>query len=267
MGLDVPGWGFDPPGIGIVAQEPAAAIALRQPVGDRAIVVLPDDVVLAVAVEVAGADDVPAGRDHVPSVGVVAREPAVRLAEPLGERSIVIAPEHVVPAVAIEVAGPGHMPARRNHVPGIGVVAGEAPAAVALRQPFGEGAAVVAPEDIVLAVPVEVAGADHVPVRRDAREGIGVVAGKAARRLAEPFREPPIVIAPNDVVLAVAVEVAGSRHMPAGRFNTPGVRVIAGKAAAAVPLCQPVGDRAVVVLPDDVVLAVAVEIARPHDMP
>ena len=103
-----------------------AAVGLAEPVGDRARIVAPQDVVAAVAVEVAGAGDVPAGRDVAPAVGVIAGEAAIGLAEPLADGAAVVAPQDVVAPVAVEIAGaasrssaapPGASAARRPPPP------------------------------------------------------------------------------------------------------------------------------------------------------
>src|ERR1700694_1928351 len=104
---------------------------------DRAVVVLPEDVGVAVAIEVAGAGNMPAARhragtdDHVPRLAVI----------PDRDRAVVVPPEGVGVAVAIEVAGAGNMPAARHragtddHVPGLAVI------------PDRERAVIVLPED------------------------------------------------------------------------------------------------------------------------
>ena len=46
---------------------------------------------------------------------------------------------------------------------------------------------------------------------------IGGIVGEAAVGLAEPVGHPAVVVAPQDVVAAVAVEVADAGHLPAGR--------------------------------------------------
>jgi len=51
-----------------------AAVGLAKPFGERAIVPAPDDVVAIVAVEIAGPDDRPVGRDNRPGMRVIACE-------------------------------------------------------------------------------------------------------------------------------------------------------------------------------------------------
>ena len=77
-------------------------------------------------------------------------------------------------------------------------------------------AVVVAPQDVGHAVAVEVAGADDVPVGDDIDVEVRAVAGEAAVRLAQPVGDGAVVGAPQDVGLAVAVEVAGAGHLPVG---------------------------------------------------
>ena len=88
--------------------------------------------------------------------------------------------------------------------------------------------------------------------------GVGV-AGEAAVGLAEPLADQAIVVAPQNVAAAVAVEVAGARDMPAVVQLNVGVG-IAGETA--VRLAKPVGHKAIVVAPQNVASAVAVEIVR-----
>ena len=78
-------------------------------------------------------------------------------------------------------------------------------------------AGVAAPQDVVAAVAVEVADADDCQLVDDADQRIGVVADEAAIGLAEPVGQLPVVVAPQDVVAAVAVEVADAGDVPAGR--------------------------------------------------
>ena len=57
---------------------------------------------------------VPAGRNEEGGVGVVVSEPAIGLAEPVGDGAIVVAPQDIVAAIAVEVADGGHLPGQRN---------------------------------------------------------------------------------------------------------------------------------------------------------
>ena len=51
----------------------------------------------------------------------------------------------------------------------------------------------------------------HVPGGGQVRKGVGIVADEASVGLAEPVGEGAVAVAPEDVVAAVAVEVAGAR--------------------------------------------------------
>src|SRR6187200_3048489 len=64
--------------------------------------VTPQDIVAAIAVDVAGADDLPASVELVGGIGVVG-EGTASLAEPLGEMPCLIAPQDIAPAVAVEI--------------------------------------------------------------------------------------------------------------------------------------------------------------------
>ena len=71
--------------VGGVGVPDEGAVGLGQPLGHRADVVAPQDVVAAVAVEVAAAGDLPVGADLVRDAGI-AGEVAIGLAQPLGQR-------------------------------------------------------------------------------------------------------------------------------------------------------------------------------------
>src|SRR3954468_18858279 len=77
------------------------------------------------------------------------------------------------------------------------------------------GAIVVAPEDVVMAIAVEIAdAADMRAVRYNARIGNPV---GAAHLAIVPKRDRAIVVAPKDVVAAIAVEIAGADNVPVRR--------------------------------------------------
>src|SRR5260370_8255389 len=117
-------------------------------------------------------------------------------------------PENVAFAVAVEIA-------RLDDRPSCGCRA-ETDGQHELRavhQPHGHIAARVTPQDVALAVTVEVAGSDHGPGGghiSDPRR-IGIQDGAAVH-----FPDCNIAagIAPEDVPLATAVEVTGSDHGP-----------------------------------------------------
>ncbi len=71
----------------------------------------------------------------------------------------------------------------------------------------------VAPENVALAVAVEVAGLDDQPVGGHRAEGPGLCHDPAVH---QPDRHVAAAVAPEDVALAVAVEVAGSDDAPVG---------------------------------------------------
>ena len=62
------------------------SVGLAEPLGEGPIVVSPDNVVFAVTIEVADADDVPVARDVGVEVGAVAGEAAGGLTQPVGHR-------------------------------------------------------------------------------------------------------------------------------------------------------------------------------------
>ena len=72
-----------------------------------------------------------------------------------------------------------------------------------------------------------------------------------------PGHDRAVVVAPQDVGIAVGVEVAGALDLPAGRRERD---VVVLDVVAVLHL--PGHDRAVAVAPDDVAVAVGVEVAR-----
>src|SRR5512133_2457299 len=83
----------------------------------------------------------------------------------------------------------------------------------AVELPDRRRAVVVAPDDVVLAVAVEIAGVGDVPVGPD------VAQERRADDLTAvelPDRCRPVVVAPQDVAVAVAVEIAGAGDLPVG---------------------------------------------------
>src|SRR6185295_15232483 len=127
-----------------------------------------------------------------------------------------------------------------------------------VHEPDGHGAVEVAPQDVALAVAVEVTGCDDLPV---------VVAARARRvRFAdlrptvhEPDGHGAVEVAPQDVALAVAVEVTRCEDLP-GVVAARARRVRFADLRPTVH--EPDGHRAVGVAPQDVALAVAVEVTR-----
>src|SRR5690348_6770857 len=104
-------------GVGAVANE--AAVGLAEPIGHGAgIGVLPQDVVAAVAVEVADLDRRPLRVDVIVGVGEIAREAAVGIAEPVGHLTIVASPQNIVAVVAIEIAHTDDVPSEGSIVVG-----------------------------------------------------------------------------------------------------------------------------------------------------
>lgn len=89
-----------------------SSVGLAEPIGDGAVISTPQEVAKPVAVEVAGADNMP-GRTGVDrEIGPVVEETAVRLTEPVGDCAVVGAPHDVAQAIAVEVAGADDVPAR-----------------------------------------------------------------------------------------------------------------------------------------------------------
>ena len=123
-------------------------------------------------------------------------------------------------------------------------------------------AVVVLPQDVGLAVAVEVAGSLTMP----GRPGIGRRRRRAARSVPSisQIAGRAVVVLPQDVGLAVAVEVAGSRRRAR---SAPGLADGRCRRSRSMPSISQIAGLAVVVLPQDVGLAVAVEIAGVLDVP
>src|SRR3954447_25440657 len=77
-----------------------------------------------------------------------------------------------------------------------------------------------------------------------------------------PGHHLPTVVAPQEIALAVAIEVAGRDDVP---IVGDGAEISRSDNLAVVHV--PSDDLAVVIAPQDVALAVAVEIAGPGDVP
>src|SRR5204863_65409 len=97
------------------------------------------------------------------------------------------------------------------------------------------------------------------PVRRD---GVEIDVGELGPAVHLPEHRGAVVVAPDEVGLAVAVEVAAPLDVPVGRDL---VEVDVDELGAAVHLPENRG--AVDVAPDEVTLAVAVEVAEALDAP
>src|SRR5688500_3179980 len=123
--------------IGVVVREPAAVGA--QPVAELAGVAAPQYVVEPVAIVVADRCHLPAVRNTCKSVGIISGEPAIGGAQPVAKVTAVAAPQNVVAAIAVEVAGAGDVPAGRDIGEGIGVIGREP--AIGGAEPVAEVAA------------------------------------------------------------------------------------------------------------------------------
>src|SRR4051794_7496926 len=82
--------------------------------------------------------------------------------------------------------------------------------------PFHHGAgAILAPQQIVVTVEIEIAGSDDMPVVADLEGCIGVPLERAVA-LAEPFGQRSVLGPPHDVFAPVRVEIAQSRELKCG---------------------------------------------------
>ena len=249
--------------VGTVGEE--AAVVPSQPVGNGAIVVLPQDIIQRVAVEVPNFNDVPIGRNIVIHMRDVAGEIAGRRpSKPFIYHAAVVAQQYVRKAIAVEVPGAGDVPLR-SRIYAEGSAVGEE-ASVGLPKPVGNGAVVVPPQDVVAPVAVEIASTDDLPIQGNVIIHMRDVAGEiAGSRPSKPFVYHAAVVAQQHVGKAIAVEVPGAGDVPLrSRIYAEGSAV--GEEAS-VGLPKPVGNGAVVVPPQDVVAPVAIEIASTNDLP
>src|SRR5204863_1734095 len=137
-------------------------------------------------------------------------------AQPVHQSDVVlasrgVAPQYVGLAVTIEVADPLHLPslvAQRvdRTRPGDRETVHQVDVVLAGRD--------VAPQDVGPAVAVEVADPLHLPARGRIHKVDGTLGGGA-----QPVHQPDVVlasrgVAPQDVGLAVAIEVADPLHLP-----------------------------------------------------
>src|SRR5690606_9265867 len=181
----------------------AAGCAIHRPPAEVVLPVLllpPEDVRLAVTGDVAGTGHIPAraiGRQGVAGEGAALAEPDEH------PRLLPVPPDQIRLAVAIEVT---------DRLEGVlyaqGIRAGSATGQAVHRPPAEVflGGDVLAPEDVGLAVTVDVAGTDHIPVRSVGGDGMP---GKAGRRTQPDDDAGLALLPPNQVGETVAVEVPG----------------------------------------------------------
>ena len=151
-------------------------------------------------------------------VGPVIRKAAIGLAQPVGDGSVIGAPQHVSSTIPVEIAGCRHVPIGSRFDGERGTVAYKA--SVRLTKPIGDRPIFGPPQDVVAAVPVEVTCANNVPVRRGRDGEIGPIVEEGAVALAEPFGDYPSVASPQDVSSTVSVEIARTDDLPIGRSDS-----------------------------------------------
>ena len=172
-----------------------------------------------------------------------------------------VAPEHVRLAVVI----PGALDLPRGIRHGAQIAFGAEDGRAVHRVEVVLPGRAVPPQDVALPVAVEVAHAGDLPVL------VGDCADKAFARLdGGAVHEIDVVLAgadipPQDVGFAVAIEVADSGDLPAlvGHLAEVALARLDGQSVHQVDVVVPGG----AVPPQDVGLAVAVEIADPGDLP
>ena len=127
-----------------------------------------------------------------------------------------------------------------------------------IHEPDRRGAVVALPQDVALVVAVEVAGVDHVPGRAGIRTDRGAV--REVRAIVQsPDRGLAAVVLPQEFTAAVGVEVSVSDQMPARADIGPDRSVERDARVVEQPHCG----QAVVMLPEEIALVDAVEVAAP----
>src|SRR5882672_2957972 len=221
--------------------------------------VAPQDVGLAVPVEVAVPRDAPVEIRYRSEVGSAARNRGA-VHEPDRVRAgCVVVPQDVGLAIPVKVAdpydAPVEVPYRTDNMP--------AQNRSAVHEPDRDLAGgAVAPQDVGLAVPIEVADSRDAPVEIRCRSEVGS-ATRNRGAVHEPDRvRAGYVVVPQDVGLAISVEVADSRDAPVEiRYRSEVGSATRNRGAVHEPDRVRAGR---VVMPQDVGLAVPVEIAT-HD--
>src|SRR5688572_16512398 len=144
-----------------------------------------------------------------------------------------MAPEDVIAPIAVVVADGFDVPYVAHG--GVAVVAVVDDTAIGRAEEGEHRAIVVAPQDIVAAVPVEIAGAGNMPGTADGSVDVVAVVEDAATGSTEEVGDGTIGVAEQDVVPSIAVEVANPRNMP--RIGDVGVEVVrvAGEPARGGP--------------------------------
>ena len=197
-----------PPVHGVVA--PAAVPAVAQ-----------EDVGPAVAVDVADAGEAPVRVRRQAAQGAAAGGDAGAVHRVVAPAPVLVAEQHVVPAVAAEVADAGEAPCGVRREVRRFAVAGQRPAAV--HRVAAPASVLVAQEDVVPAVAVEVAEAAEAP-REVARQVRGAPAGDGAPPVHGVVVPASVGVAEQHVVVAVAVEVAETLQLGKGRRRERGRR-------------------------------------------
>ena len=265
--------------------------AVHEPGADVAGAVDPENIAHAVAVVVAGLSNIPGGRYVAEHRG---RQDLSAVHQPDADIAAGIAPENVGRPIAVEVTNAGNLPGRRHrpevyrlddigavHHPhsdlvGRGVVPEDVALAVrsgnsprrwhvaddrrlhdrrAVHEPDAEVAAGVTPQNVAVAVAVEVTGADHTPRGRNIAEHAG---GQNLGAVHQPDADIAAVVTIKHIGIAVAVEVALADGGP-GRHIAEH-RVLRDRRA----VHQPHADVVRRIAPENVALAVTVEVMSGH---
>src|SRR5262249_38060841 len=218
---------------------------------------------LAVAVEIGGADHPPAGIERVVlDLAAAGGDAAVQILD-LDQTVGGALPDQVGVAIAEEIADRDNVPARIERVVGDDPAAHRGHPVYELN--LGEPVGAAAPDQVGVAVAVEVAGPDNLPaqIERIIGEDAAADSGRAVQEL--DFGQPVRAALPDQIALAVAVEVAARHDLPARIERVVGDWAAAesGQAIEKLYLGQPVGAAAI----DQIRPAVTVEIAARRHLP
>src|SRR5262249_7469880 len=160
----------------------------------------------AVAVEIGGADHPPAGIERVVlDLAAAGRDRTVQVLD-LDHTVGGALPDQAGVAVAREIACRDHVPARIERVVGDDSAADRGHAVYELN--LGEPVGAAAPDQVALAVAVEVAGPDNIPARIERIVGEDAAAHRGHAVYELNLGEPVGAAAPDQIAPALAVEVA-----------------------------------------------------------
>src|SRR5829696_2146370 len=129
------------------------AIRRGQPLRYDSSVVSQQQIIAIVVIEISDSSEVPFVTQRVDGYRVVAVKSAVGVAEPISDRSVPIAEQHVIAPIAIEIARTENVPAAGEHVFPTLIKN----IRIAVGQPDRDALATILQDDVVSTVAVEIA--------------------------------------------------------------------------------------------------------------